>query len=104
MTSSNPVSCALSSASMTANVTSGSGNNERKSRLFSKDKTGGFSLKQQKQGSGNAAGAASNASANAGTGTGASAGNRISTLGNPSDAHVIIIYNFFGKSCGLFTF
>ena len=32
----------------------GAGNNERKSRLFSKDKTSAFSLKQQKQGSSNA--------------------------------------------------
>jgi len=50
------VGCPGTSASneRTSNSAVGAGNNERKSRLFSKDKTSAFSLKQQKQGSSNA--------------------------------------------------
>ena len=64
-------------------------NNERKSRLFSKDKTSGFSLKQQKQGS-------------SGGVTSTSHGSRGTSLTGPSSAssdqsNVMNIIFFFFK-------
>ena len=42
----------FSQGSQPTSSVGGGGNSERRSRLFSKDKSGGFSLKQQKQGTG----------------------------------------------------
>ena len=63
-------------------------NNERKSRLFSKDKSSGFSLKQQKQGS--SGGVTSTSHSSRGTSlTGPSA--------SSDQSNVISIYELFLK-------
>lgn len=64
---------------------------ERKSRLFSKDKSSAFSLKQQKQGSSNANNTAAasimaSASSSSVLGAGSSGGNRIAVASSLSSA------------------